>query len=91
LNPDLIHVDLVEFEKAVDGHDLDTAAGLDAGPFLDGFHLGGSGEFDAWKDSEARRLAERIAGGAGTTGDLTARQCRLRRSATWLEADIWQG
>jgi DNA-binding SARP family transcriptional activator len=84
LNPDLIHVDLVEFEKAVDAHDLDTAAGLDAGPFLDGFHLGGSGEFDVWKDGEARRLAER----RDTVLDALARRAEeegdFARAAHWL-------
>jgi DNA-binding SARP family transcriptional activator/TolB-like protein len=52
-------VDVRDFERAIDEGELDRAIALYAGPFLDGFHLGGTGEFDRWVDQERARVAQR--------------------------------
>ena len=57
LNPDLVSADVAQFKTALQAGDLERAAGLYGGPFLDGFHLDGSGEFERWVDDERHVLA----------------------------------
>jgi DNA-binding SARP family transcriptional activator len=61
LNPDLIEVDLWEFERAVDAGDPAGAAALYDGPFLDGFHLSDAPGFEQWVDGQRDRLSRRFA------------------------------
>lgn len=61
LNPDLITVDLWEFETAADTGDAALAASLYQGPFLDGFHLSDAPGFDQWVDAQRDRLSRRFA------------------------------
>ena len=89
LNLDLISCDVVEFDRAVDMSDLDTAVRLYAGPFLDGFHLPDAPEFERWADAERRRLSQRhadalesVASGALARGDIQAALAWYRRLAS---------
>jgi DNA-binding SARP family transcriptional activator len=59
LNPEVISSDLADFDRAVEAGDLAGAAELYRGPFLDGFHLGDSTEFEDWASLERARLAAR--------------------------------
>ena len=52
LNSDVISADVVEFEAALERCDLERAADLYRGPFLDGFHLTGAGAFERWTEGE---------------------------------------
>ncbi len=61
LNPALVGVDLWEFEQAIAAQDPARAVAAYQGPFLDGFHLGESGEFERWVDDQRDRLARRFA------------------------------
>jgi DNA-binding SARP family transcriptional activator len=56
LNRELVASDLLEYEDAIDQGDLVHAANLYKGPFLDGFHIADSAEFDEWAASERARL-----------------------------------
>jgi hypothetical protein len=60
LSLDLSHVrcDVVEFESAVAANDLQKAAALYTGPFLDGFFLKDAHEFEHWVDAQRARLEE---------------------------------
>jgi DNA-binding SARP family transcriptional activator/TolB-like protein len=58
LNRDAIRVDAAEFQDALERGDREGAVGLYGGPFLDGFHLGSSREFEEWLGSERARLAD---------------------------------
>ncbi|MDH3289442.1 MAG: hypothetical protein OEO20_03550 [Gemmatimonadota bacterium] len=58
LNRDTIGVDATDFEEALERGDREAAVRLYDGPFLDGFHLGGSREFEEWLASERARLAD---------------------------------
>jgi DNA-binding SARP family transcriptional activator/tetratricopeptide (TPR) repeat protein len=58
LDPARIVSDVANFRRAVDAGDLEEAVSLYAGPFLDGFFLKGSTEFDGWVESERGRLAD---------------------------------
>ena len=79
LNPVVVTSDVMEFEDALDRGELDTAVALYRGPFLDGFHIADSVEFEAWAAGERSRLAARhadalfrLAAAADGRGDSTA-------------------
>lgn len=61
LNPHLVAFDVDEFESAIARGALAEAAALYRGPFLDGFHLGESAEFEEWASHERLRLAAKYA------------------------------
>jgi len=48
LNPRVISSDVQEFESAMGEGDLERAATLYAGPFLQGFRLSGAAELERW-------------------------------------------
>jgi DNA-binding SARP family transcriptional activator len=88
LNEQAITADVVEFERLLDRGDADAAVALYHGPFLDGFHLGGSAEFDRWLESTRSHLLRRqrdaltaLAARAEKTGDFAAAAQRWRELA----------
>ncbi len=89
LDSDLVSCDVVEFESAVARGDLESAASLYAGAFLDGFFVKNAPEFDRWVEAERQRLAdsyaatlERLAERAQEAGDHPAAVRWWRRLAT---------
>ncbi len=78
LGPALVSVDVLEFEEAVRAGELEKAASLYAGPFMDGVHLKDAPELEKWIDGERDRLArayaqvlESLAERAGVDGRVT--------------------
>lgn len=72
-------VDVVEFCRALDRGQPEAAVALRTGPFLDGFHLQGTPEFEKWLDGERARLRslyrqalEKLAAGAERESEWTA-------------------
>jgi serine/threonine-protein kinase len=61
LNRDVVGFDVAEFEAALAAGAPEDAVALYRGPFLDGFHLGDSIEFEEWAAGERGRLAARHA------------------------------
>src|SRR5438445_9698247 len=61
LNADVITSDVQAFEAALERGDAAQAAEFYAGPFLDGFYLSDTVEFERWVEDERRRLKERDA------------------------------
>lgn len=59
LNSAVLTSDVEAFEAALERDDLRAAAELHRGPFLDGFYLGDSVEFERWLDGERARLERR--------------------------------
>ena len=51
-----IWVDVLEFEAALKGGEPRQAVEVYAGPFLDGFYLNGTGEFERWMEAERDRV-----------------------------------
>jgi TolB-like protein/DNA-binding SARP family transcriptional activator len=89
LNPDSIGSDIQEFEDALARGELERAAELYRGPFLDGLYLDGAPEFERWLERERARLAhvyasalERLAVAAGTAGERARAVAWWRRLAT---------
>jgi TolB-like protein/DNA-binding SARP family transcriptional activator len=56
INPDVLTSDVVDFESAVAQDRLEAAVALYQGPFLDGFYLSDSPEFEQWTEGERSRL-----------------------------------
>lgn len=61
LDTSMVHVDVLEFETAVERGDHSDAIERYENPFLDGFFLSDSPEFDRWSERERERLAEMYA------------------------------
>ena len=59
LNPEVMRCDAWAFEEALAMRQLEVACTVYEGPFLDGFHLRGAPEFEAWVEGERNRLGQR--------------------------------
>lgn len=88
LNRDRIWTDAGAFDRALDVGDMETAASLYAGPFLDGFVVPGSTELDRWTAVRRGELEDRavaalnhLADSAESSGLLT-RAVALRKRVT---------
>src|SRR5256886_10108868 len=56
LNPELVRVDVWEFERAIRAGQWTAAVGHYKGPLLDGFHFADSHELESWIDTTRSRL-----------------------------------
>jgi serine/threonine-protein kinase len=83
LDPELLAVDLAEFTTALEGGDFVRAVGLYRGPFLDGFFLSGSPEFEYWADGERARLAQRHQGALESLAEAATRRGDLAGASEW--------
>lgn len=88
LNRAVASSDIAEFEEAVAEQDWERAAGLYAGPFLQGFRLGAVREFDRWVEDQRTQLSmrqaevlERLARLASDRGDRAGAVGWWRRRA----------
>jgi TolB-like protein/DNA-binding SARP family transcriptional activator len=90
LDPGVMTSDVEDFQRSIEGGDLEAAVGHYRGPFLDGFYLSDSPEFEEWTIGERSRLEsvyadalERLAVGAegvaeyGTAVRWHRELCRL--------------
>jgi DNA-binding SARP family transcriptional activator/TolB-like protein/tetratricopeptide (TPR) repeat protein len=57
LNGEVLRSDVEAFESAIDAGDVEGAAALYRGPFLDGFAVADAPEFERWAEGERDRLA----------------------------------
>jgi DNA-binding SARP family transcriptional activator/Tol biopolymer transport system component len=83
LNPELVRVDVWEFEQAMRAGQWTAAVGHYRGPLLDGFHFADSHELESWVDENRARLRfeyhkaiEFLAKSAAEAGDHS-------QSVTW--------
>src|SRR2546428_10918528 len=83
LNPELVRVDVWEFEQAILASQWTAAVGHYKGPLLDGFHFADSHELDSWIESNRSRLRleyqkaiEFLANSSAEAGDRS-------QSVTW--------
>ena len=83
LNPEVVRTDLVDFERALEAEDLQRAVELYGGPFLEGFHSGAAAEFDHWRDSESRRLADLYAGALESLARAAEESGDSARAVVW--------
>ena len=79
LNADVVSSDVQTFEDALERRDAAQAIALYTGPFLDGFYLSESVEFERWVEAKRERLKQRagealetLAADAAARGDQKA-------------------
>ncbi len=94
LNPAAGRTDVADFEAAIAAKDWAAAVAGYGGPFLDGFSLPESAEFETWVDSERRRLGELYGGAleslaraAAMDGDFAAAVAWWRKRAAQSPLD----
>ena len=83
LNRALLASDVADFEAAVDAHDWRPAVELYAGPFLDGFFLPGSTDFDQWMEVERAQYARAFAKALETLAIEARDGGRAAESVDW--------
>jgi hypothetical protein len=84
LNPDLITSDVDAFHAAIDRGDLEAAAELYRGPFLEGFNLVGSDTFERWMEEQRGALAHEYQGVLGRIADRYDAAGDPRGAVGWL-------
>jgi adenylate cyclase len=85
LNPDLIDSDVRSFNEAIARGDLEEAVNRYNGPFLDGFYLNDSPDFEQWMDAERSRLERGYIEALEQLAKKSAQIDDLASSARWLE------
>ena len=83
LNPELVHVDLWDFEDAIRASDWAAAAGIYKGTLLDGFHFGDSRELESWIDTERARLRSEYQAAVEFLANRSAEAGDHSQSVTW--------
>jgi DNA-binding SARP family transcriptional activator/dipeptidyl aminopeptidase/acylaminoacyl peptidase len=85
LNPDLIQVDLWEFEKSIRDRQWEAAVTLYKGPLFNGFHFGppDSGDLESWIDSERVRALGEYQTALEFLADCAAQAGDHSRSVAW--------
>jgi serine/threonine-protein kinase len=83
LNREVVAFDVADFEAALDSGALEDAVALYRGPFLDGFHLGDSTEFEEWAAGERARLSARHADALVRLADAAAALGDYPAACTW--------
>jgi len=83
LNPDYVVSDVGEFKDAVGRGDRATAARVYAGPFLDGFHLRGTGGFEEWVSTQRAALAHEFVTVVRSLAESADRQGDHAAAVTW--------
>jgi serine/threonine-protein kinase len=81
LNPAVMSSDVAEFGEALERGECEPAVDLYRGPFLRGFHLKESPEFEQWREREQARLLRGFAGAIGFLADEAVRRGNSARAA----------
>ena len=82
LNPECVSSDVGDLESAL-GVDDERAVALYRGPFLDGFFLPGSAEFEPWASAQRRRIEEQILGALERLAEAARDAGDSKRASDW--------
>jgi serine/threonine-protein kinase len=83
LNHDAITSDVAEFERHLDEGRPEDAVATYKGPFLDGFHLAESAEFEQWVDGERDRLGARYSAALERLAEAREADTAWNAAAGW--------
>lgn len=86
LNEELVQCDICRFRAELDDGDPTAAINLYEGPFLDGFRLRGSREFEEWMERERDRLRRAYHGALESAAEQAARESEPEIAARWWRA-----
>src|SRR2546425_671948 len=84
LNPELVRVDVWEFEQAIRAGQWTAAVGHYKGPLLDGFHFADSHELESWIDTNRTRLRLEYQNAIEFLANLAAEASDHSQSVVWL-------
>src|SRR5213593_3839969 len=84
LNPELVRVDVWEFEQAIRAGQWTVAVGHYKGPLLDGFHFADSHELESWMDKNRTRLRLEYQNAIEFLANLAAEASDHSQSVMWL-------
>src|SRR5882762_7036538 len=84
LNPELVQVDLWEFEQAMRAGQWAAAVGHYKGPLLDGFHFADSSELESWIDTDRTRLRLEYQKAIEFLASLAAEASDHSQTVMWL-------
>src|SRR5436853_2745582 len=84
LNPDLVRVDVWEFEEAIRAGQWTAAVGHYKGPLLDGFHFADSHELDSWIETNRTRLRLEYQKAIEFLANLAAEASDHSQTVMWL-------
>ena len=90
LDPDRVWTDVVTVRRAAGAGDPRTVVELYRGPFLDGFHLGGSQDFEAWQRDRRRYFESVYAESLYAMADQAEAAGNHRDAAHWLRLRVDQ-
>jgi TolB-like protein/DNA-binding SARP family transcriptional activator len=83
LNLQRVQCDVREFVNALTAAEFQSAAEKYSGPFMDGFHLPGTPDFERWLEEERGRLAHLHAGALESVAEERERLGDYRGAAEW--------
>ena len=83
LNPDLIRIDVADFDNALEQSDHARAVTLYTGPFLDGFFLSDAPDFEKWVDGERDRLTGGYRNALEALADTAERAADHPKAVEW--------
>ena len=83
LNEAIVASDVASFNNAMERKDFEMAARLYQGPFLDGFYLNDSPEFEQWQTTERARLERSYASALERLATDSSRDPRA--ASTWWQ------
>jgi TolB-like protein/DNA-binding SARP family transcriptional activator len=83
LDPERVRCDLREYEAAVAAGELERAVELYSGPFLDGFFLSNTPEFERWIEEQRDLLARSCGRALETLATERAAEGDFTRAADW--------
>lgn len=86
LDPEGVSSDVGEFEAALEAGDVERAARMYAGPFLDGFYVADAPEFERWAEGERDRLARAWARAVESLAEEREGAGRPLDAADWWRA-----
>lgn len=83
LNPESMACDVWEFEEELASGEPERALDLYRGPFLDGFSISGSVEFDRWADAERERVRQAYLRAMEEMAEAATNREDLKAAADW--------
>jgi DNA-binding SARP family transcriptional activator len=83
LDCDALNCDVLEFQRALAAHDHARAAGVYAGPFLDGFFLSECVELERWIESERSRLGHEYQSAIESLAEVAGEAGEYARAVEW--------
>lgn len=78
---DIISADVIDFERAIEAGDFETAVTLYSGPLLDGVELGESVEMERWIESHRSRFASQASRALTTVARSSAANGDWKKAA----------